>query len=152
MTTAAAPIVYIDRSEIRVGRLGELEQAIDTLVDHIAANEPRLLGYDVFFSEDRSTMTVIHSHPDSASLEHHLRVVAPLLAPFNHLIRLRAIDVYGNPSQEVLEQLRHKATLLGGATVRFHEHRAGAITRDARPRWSPPCRAAPASGRRTPPR
>jgi hypothetical protein len=118
-------IVYVDRSEIRKGRSGDLDRAIADIVRHVGANEPRLLAHDVCFSEDRSSMTVIHVHPDSASLELHLQAVAPLLPPFGDLIRLLTIDVYGTPSNEVLEQLRRKATMLGDATVTVHEHRAG---------------------------
>lgn len=119
------PIVYVDRSEILEGRLGELERAIADLTRHVAGNEPRLLAYDAYFSEDRSSMTVIHVHPDSASLELHMQVVSPMLPAFRSLIRLRMIDVYGIPGNEVLEQLRRKAALLGAATVTVHEHRAG---------------------------
>lgn len=119
------PIVYVDRSEIQEGRIGELTRAIGDLARHVAANEPRLLAYDVYFSADRSTMAVIHVHPDSASLELHMQVVAPLLPPFSDLIRLQAIDVYGTPSTEVLDLLRRKAAALGGATVTVHEHHVG---------------------------
>lgn len=119
------PIVYADRSVILDGKLVELEHSIGALVRHVADNEPRLLAYDVYLSEDRSRMTVIHVHPDSASLEHHMRVVAPLLPPFGDLIRLLAIDVYGSPGPAILDHLRRKAALLGGAVVTVHAHHSG---------------------------
>lgn len=119
------PIVYVDRSLILDGKREELERSIGDLVRHVAANEPRLLAYDVYLSEGRSSMTVIHVHPDSASLEHHMRVVAPLLPPFGDLIKLLAIDVYGSPGPAILDHLRRKAAVLGGAVVTVHAHRSG---------------------------
>jgi quinol monooxygenase YgiN len=74
------PIVYIDTSEIREGKLEELKTAINELVKFVEANEPRLIGYNVYLKEAGTRMTVIHVHPNSASLELHMKVAA-LLSP-----------------------------------------------------------------------
>jgi hypothetical protein len=121
------PLVYVDRSAIRIGRDVELEAAARRLVEHVATNERRVLSYGVYFSADRSAMTVVHVHPDSASLEQLLTLIAPVLAPFRELLELRSIDVYGSPSEAVLAQLRRKADLLGG-TITVHGRIAGVDT------------------------
>ena len=69
-------------------------------------------------------MTVIHVHPDSRSLEQLMALIAPVLSPFRDLLQLRAIDVYGSPSEAVLSQLRAKTQLLGG-TINVHSRVAG---------------------------
>ena len=119
-----APLVYVDRSEIRPGKAEELEAAAGTLARHVASSEQRALSYGIYFSADRSTMTVVHVHPDSESLEQLLTHIAPILAPFRDLLELRAIDVYGSPSDAVLARLRAKVELLGG-TVTIHARVAG---------------------------
>lgn len=118
------PLVYVDRSDIRAGRAVELEVAARQLVEHIAAGEHRALSYGIYFSADRSTMTVVHVHPDTSSLEQLMALIAPMLAPFRDLLELRSIDVYGSPSDDVLAQLRAKADLLGG-TITIHDRIAG---------------------------
>lgn len=55
-------IVYVDRSDIRANKADELEEAARRLVEQVAAIERRALSYDVYFSDDRSRMTVVHVH------------------------------------------------------------------------------------------
>ena len=42
------PIIYIDHSEIREGKLDELKTAMNELVELGKTNEPRLFAYEVF--------------------------------------------------------------------------------------------------------
>jgi hypothetical protein len=118
------PLVYVDRSDIRPGKAVELETAARQLVEHVASNERRALSYGIYFSVERSTMTVVHVHPDSSSLEQLMALIAPVLPPFRDLLQLRSVDVYGSPSDAVLAQLRAKVDLLGG-TITIHDRVAG---------------------------
>ena len=70
-------LVYVDCSEVREGALEQLKDAIRTLADFIEENEPQLISYTAFFSEDGRHMTVIHVHADSASLDYHMDVAGP---------------------------------------------------------------------------
>lgn len=107
------PIVYIDRSRIRTDELEELEQAIDDLVEFIGEQEPQLLHYGFYLDEDASRMTVVAVHPDAASVELHMEVGASAFRGFADLIEMEAIEVYGEPSDRMLEQLQDKAEALG---------------------------------------
>ncbi len=40
-------------------------------------------------------------------------------------IRLEAIDIYGRPSDDLVEQLRRKAEMLGSGAVQIHDLHAG---------------------------
>src|SRR5207247_288196 len=71
------PLVYVDRSKVREGALAQLKSAIRELADYVEENEPRLISYSVYFSEDDSEMTVVHVHGDAASLDHHMEVLGP---------------------------------------------------------------------------
>jgi len=119
------PIVYIDSSEIREGNLEELKKAMNELVEFVEANEPRLIAYNVYFKEDGTRMSVVHVHPDSASLEFHMKVAGPLFPKFAEFIKLLTIDVYGKPTDDLVEQMRQKAQMLGNGTVLVHDLHAG---------------------------
>jgi hypothetical protein len=123
-------IVYIDASDVREGALEELKAGMKELVDFIAANVPRVLAYNVYFSEDGTTMTVVHVHPDSASLEYHLEVAGPIFRRFVELVTLSSIHIYGEPSEKVLRQAHEKARLLGRGEVMVDSLYAG-FTRSA---------------------
>ena len=119
------PLVYIDTSEVREGVLDELKGAIEELVAFIDANEPRILAYSVYLSEDGSRMTVVHLHADSASFDHHMDVAGPAFRRFADLLTLSSIRVYGEPSDKAVGQLHEKARLLGCEEVTVHSPHAG---------------------------
>jgi hypothetical protein len=120
-------LIYVDRSEVRAGKLDQLRVAIAELADFVAANEPHLISYAAFIDPDGQHMTVTHIHRDAASLDTHLAVAGARFAPFADLVRLLRVDIYGAPSESALAGLRQKATLLGGATVVVHPLEAGFI-------------------------
>jgi hypothetical protein len=111
---ASEPIVYIDHSDIREGSLEELKAGVRRLVDFIDAREPQLVTYGFYIDEAAAKMTVVAVHPDSASLELHMDVGSEEFRRLAPLLTLTAIECYGRPSERALEQLREKATALGG--------------------------------------
>lgn len=111
------PLVYVDRSTVREGALLELQEKISELAAFVEANEPRLISYSVYFSEDGTEMTVVHVHVDADSLDYHMDVAGPRFAPFAHLVTLSSIHVYGEPSDHALARLREKMHLLGTGEV-----------------------------------
>jgi hypothetical protein len=70
-------------------------------------------------------MSVLHFHPDMASLEFHMQVAGPKFPPIAQFIRMRSIEVFGRPTEELVAQLRSKAKLLGDATVTVRDFHAG---------------------------
>lgn len=119
------PIVYIDRSDVRTGKLDEVKASIAALLELVERNEPQLLEYAFYLDEQAARMTVLAIHPDGESMELHMEVGAPGFQRFAGLIDLRSIDVYGTPSARVREQLRQKAQMLGTAVrVTIHEQHA----------------------------
>ena len=118
-------IVYIDKSAVCDGKLGELKIAMSDLVDFVEANEPDILSYNVFFSNDGARMTVVHMHTDSASLAFHMEVAGPMFPPIGEFIDLESIDVYGRPSEELVQQFEEKASTLGSGRVSIHDLHQG---------------------------
>lgn len=118
-------LTVVDVSDIRPGRLDELRASVGELARFVEANEPRPAAYEVFFDPDETRMTVLQVHPDSASMELHMRVAADAFRGFADLLTLRTMDVYGDPSDELLGQLRRKVELLGDATITVHRRQAG---------------------------
>jgi hypothetical protein len=119
------PLVVVDTSEIREGRLEELRSAVAEMASFVREHEPDPISYQVFFSADERWMTVVQIHPDAASMERHMDVAREVFAPFADLLELRTVDVYGEPGARVVDQLRRKAELLGTASVEVHDLQAG---------------------------
>ena len=119
------PIIIIDTSQIRPGRLEDLKRAFAELAQFVQANEQQAIAYSVYFDEQGSTVTVVQVHPDSSSAELHMDIAGPAFRGFADLLVLHGIDVYGNPSEELLSRLWRKAQMLGSERVAVHRLHAG---------------------------
>jgi hypothetical protein len=118
-------ILVVDSSDIRPGKLAAVKAGVEELVAFVEANEAEPLAYDIYFDEAGTQMTVVQIHPDSASLERHMTIAGPIFRRFADLLTLARVDVYGEPSEAALDQIRGKAQLLGNAPVAVHELHAG---------------------------
>jgi hypothetical protein len=90
------PIVYIDTSEVRPGRLEELKAATNDLARFVQANEPQLLAH-LYFNDDGTRMSCLHINPDSASLARHMRVAVTEVPTDRRVDQTALLDVYGRP-------------------------------------------------------
>jgi len=118
-------IFYVDVSDVREGALDELKAGMKALAEFVEANEPRIIAYNVYFNDDGSRMTVVHAHPDSASLEYHMEVAGPVFRGLAELVKLSSVHIYGEPSENALKQSHEKARLLGRDDVVVEALHAG---------------------------
>ncbi|MCA1833386.1 MAG: hypothetical protein ABR548_08745 [Actinomycetota bacterium] len=119
------PIFYVDSSAIREGKIDEVKVNMKELADFARANEPQLISYNFFIDELGARMSTVAIHADAVSMEFHIEVGTPYFRKFTDLINLESIDVYGEPSETVLAQLRQKAAMLGAGGVTIHELQSG---------------------------
>jgi hypothetical protein len=120
-------IIFVDTSEVREGKLEELRRFVRDLAEFVEASETDPISYEIYFSADGRLMTVVQVHPDSASMESHMAFAAPVFARFAESVDLRTVDIYGSPSEHVVEQWQQQADMLGTATVTVtvHDRQAG---------------------------
>jgi hypothetical protein len=119
-------IVYIDRSDIRDGKVEDVKTAIKALVEFIDAHNPKLIDYRFFIDDATGRMILVATHPDSTALEFHMEVGGPEFRKLSGLITLRSIEVFGRPSNRAMQQLHEKAEMLGeDGSVSVHEQFAG---------------------------
>ena len=83
-----------------------------------------VISYRVYFSADGSTMSVLHIHPDLASLEFHMQVAGPEFPRMAPLV-MRTIEIFGRPGEDLVAQLQAKAKLLGSGAVIVRDFHAG---------------------------
>lgn len=119
------PIIIIDSSEIRKGKIEDLKVAMNELVKFVKANEPKIIAYNVYINGEGTIMTVFQVHHDSESAEFHMKVAGPAFSKFVDFIKMLGIDIYGKPSHGLMERMQLKAKMLGSGTVVVHELHAG---------------------------
>jgi hypothetical protein len=124
-----APLILLFSYPIRDGKLQEFEEFNHEFASFIEAKEPRLIGYEVYVNEDGTQATSVLIHPDAESEDFHMQVAGEKLQQGYALMDTTklTIDVYGSPSDAVLEQLRNMAE--SGITLRLKPHHFGGFTR-----------------------
>jgi hypothetical protein len=119
------PLIYVDTSDVRDGALAELKDAIGDLASHVERAQRQIIAYRAFFTADGDRMTIVHVHPDAASVDRFVTLAGPRFGRFSDLLTLRSIDVYGEPTDYALRALEDKARLLGAGGVAVHTPHAG---------------------------
>lgn len=118
-----SPLIYVGVHAVQTGKLEIAKQASTELATFLEANHPRMVAFEIYFDDDASDMTVIQVHPDEDSLRHHLQIAGEKIArAYEFLDATRKIDIYGTPSDGLVDQIRQMAM---DAPVRFNKPHAG---------------------------
>jgi quinol monooxygenase YgiN len=119
------PFIYIGTYTVKAGKLDQCRKQLQELARVVEANEPRLVAFNVFGDEQGSRVSVVQVHPDAASMEHHMKVVAEHLgSAFDYLEDTVSEQVYGTPSEELAELLKDYADPNADVTA-MPRHEAG---------------------------
>jgi len=94
------------RSKVRPGKLETYQAHLAEATDMVESEEPRMIAFNSYASEDGTDVSTVQVHPDSESLELHLKLFAERLsARVFEAVDSYEIDIYGRPSDAVLEFL-----------------------------------------------
>jgi hypothetical protein len=63
-------------NRLKAGKLEAERRRVPGLCDFIKANEPRLIAFNEYASDDGTEVGVVQVHPDTESMEFHMEVVA----------------------------------------------------------------------------
>jgi hypothetical protein len=120
------PFIFIATNRLREGKLATEHERAGELSSFIAANEPQLLAFNEYANEEGTEVAVVQMHPDAASMELHMELVAERAARAyaETLDSTTSIQVFGEPSAAVLEMLERQAGAGVPMTVKRH-HLAG---------------------------
>jgi quinol monooxygenase YgiN len=125
----AAPFIVIRTFRIKEGQLEAFRQFLPKFFNAIEAKEPRLLALNAYLNEDGSEASFVHVHPDAASMELHEHVAHEHIDEVRRqfLDATTGLDVYGRPSDAVLQKTRHMAG--SGVPLNIMPEHVGGFTR-----------------------
>jgi hypothetical protein len=128
MTSA---FIFVATNKVRDGKLDAEKARVPGWIRFIHDNEPRTIAFHEYVSADGTEVEYVQVHPDAASFEHHLRVLADKsdLSYKQTLEGTTNIRMYGEPTPAILEMLNQAAGSGVPITV-FPEH-LGGFTRSA---------------------
>ncbi len=125
----SGPFIFIATNRLKTGSLEEEQQRVPGLAEFIEANEPRLIAFNEYSNEDGTEVGVVQVHPDTDSMEFHMEVVRKRAerAYAETLDSTTGIQVYGTPTQAILEMLSRTAG--SGVPVTVKPYHLGGFTR-----------------------
>jgi hypothetical protein len=125
----SGPFIFIATNRLQEGKLEEERKRVPGLCDFIEANEPRLIAFNEYANEDGTEVGVVQIHPDADSMELHMNLVRERAerAYAETLDATTSIQVYGTPSDAVLQMLRAQAG--SGVSLSVKRHHLGGFTR-----------------------
>ena len=127
----AGPFIFIATNRLKPGKVDAERHRVPGLVDFIEANEPRLIAFNEYVNDEGTEVAVVQVHPDAASFEFHMGAVRERAsrAYEETLDATTGIQVFGAPTQGILEMLRRQA----GAGVQYtvKQHHLGGFTRSS---------------------
>src|SRR6266576_807827 len=107
----SGPFIFIATNRLKQGKLEEERTRVPGLCDFIEKNEPRLMAFNEYANEEGTEVGVVQVHPDTDSFEFHLGVVRERAARAYEetLEATTSIQVFGTPTESILEMLRRAA-------------------------------------------
>jgi hypothetical protein len=105
------PFIFVATNKIREGKLNGERQRAPGWIDFIQSNEPRLIAFHEYLSEDGTEVEYVQVHPDTDSFENHMRLLMglPERSYTETLEGTTNIRIYGTPSKAILEMLNQAA-------------------------------------------
>lgn len=122
------PLIVITKYRIKEGRPEDVAKWYQRMRGIVEQNEPQIIAFHAFLSEDATEMTNIQVHPDTASMEFHMQVLREnwddSFSEYAQLLEIQSVEYYGSPAESALSMDRES-----GLAVKVYERHIGGVTR-----------------------
>ena len=125
----SGPFIFIATNRLKPGMIAAERKRVPGLVDFVEANEPQLIAFNEYANADSTEVAVVQIHPDADSMAFHMEIVAERAAAAyaETVAATTSIQVFGTPSNAVLEMLARQAG--AGVPLTVKEFHLGGFTR-----------------------
>lgn len=126
----AGRVILISRSTVKPGQRETYEAHLREAIDMVRAEEPNVLGFFNYASEDGTEVVTMQVHAGPDSLDTHLKLFNERLAELAFAaVDTHEIDVYGAPNPDTREYLEALPERTPDLTVRLLPTDAGGLLR-----------------------
>lgn len=103
----SAPFIVKTVSRVHDGKAAAYRPLAEEICTIAEEQEPRLLAFHIFVTEDERTEVVIQVHPDAESMQHHLEVLGQKVRETADYTDFESLEIYGQPNEALLAWLPH---------------------------------------------
>lgn len=102
----SGPLIFISHSRVKPGKLEVYRAHCTAAVELVESEEPQMIGFNLYESEDGTDVSTVMVHPDAESLDTHFKLYAERLAGrVADALDSYEVDLYGRPSDAALQVL-----------------------------------------------
>jgi hypothetical protein len=101
------PIVFISHFEVKEGKVEAWKDRAREAAASLGAEKPRTVAFLQYL--DGTALSIVHVFPDAESMDAHVEGAAERARAAYELIEPRGWEIYGKPSDGVLEMMRASA-------------------------------------------
>ena len=121
------PIVFISHNSVKDGKLEGFRDAFAQVARALDAEKPGTVVFLAFAADDGSEVSVVHVFPDADAMGQHLQGVQERMGTAVEFIQTTGYEIYGSPSEPVLEAMRGFADTEGVPLHVQSEHLGGCL-------------------------
>ena len=124
--------IFIATNRLKPGRLAGERKRVPGLVDFVEENEPRVIAFNEYVSDEGTEVAVVQIHADVDSMAFHTEVIAERAAAYAETVAATtSIQAFGTPTNAVLEMLERQAG--AGIPLTVKSLHLGGFTRHGAP-------------------
>lgn len=99
----SGPLIMISRSTIKPGQRKTYQAHLKEATEMVESEEPRMIAFNSWVSEDGTEVSTVQVHPDADSLDTHLKLYGERLAErVARAVDSYEISIWGTPSESAL--------------------------------------------------
>ena len=122
----SGPFIVMSKSRVKPDKVEAYAAWCADMFADVEEQEPRLLAFNQWESEDHTSSVVIQIHPDAESFEYHLKLFGERVKETFEYVDVQAVEIYG-PSSPFVEQFVSHG--LEGLPVTLHPQHTAGFTR-----------------------
>jgi hypothetical protein len=124
----SGPFIVKTVSRIHAGKAAEYRPLVEDICDTAELQEPRLVAFHIYVTEDQTSEVVIQIHLDAESMQHHLKVLGEKVRATGDYTDFESLEIYGELNEALREWLPH---VTEGIRFTHHATHWGGFTRAA---------------------
>jgi quinol monooxygenase YgiN len=102
----SGPVVFISHNAVKDGKLEGFREAFGEVAVALNAEKPGTVVFLAFADEDGTRVSVVHVFSDAGAMGRHLQGVQERMAKAVGFIETTGYEIFGTPSEPVLEAMR----------------------------------------------
>ena len=119
------PVVFISHFGIKEGTLDDLRRLSEEVIESLREAKPRTVLYLAYLDEEGTEVSFLHAFPDAESMDLHFDGADERAKAAYQYLEPRGWEIYGRPSEIVVESMRQAAAGAGVPLTFLPDHLGG---------------------------